>query len=93
MRVQRLCSDKGGEYAVRAFNDHCHCMQIWRKYAATNMSQQIGVSEHVGSALVATARSFLRENALATFYCGDMFVAATSVSNRGPHSALRILAP
>lgn len=80
LRVQCLRSDKGGEYAGRASNDHCLSMRICHEYAATNTPQQTDVSEHVGGALVAMDFSFLREGALPTFLWGELFVAAGYVS-------------
>ena len=44
-RLQRLCSDRGGEYTGLEYREYCLQTGIKQEFAATNKPQQNGNSE------------------------------------------------
>ena len=89
-RVHRLRTDKGGEYIGKYFRDYCVNSGVKLEFAATATPQQIGISERVGGVLVGMVRCWLASTGLPAFLWGELLMTAAHVSNRVPHSALKM---
>ena len=92
-RVHRLRTDKGGEYIGKDFRDYCINSGVKLEFAATATAQQIGISERVGGVLVGMVRCWLASTGLPAFLWGELLMTAAHVSNRVPHSALKMETP
>ena len=88
LRVQRLRTDKGGEYTGEVFRKLCHDTGITQEYTATNTPQQNGVSERDGRTLATMARCLIKDGGFPLKLWGEMFFTAVYLTNRAPHSAL-----
>ena len=60
MRIQRLRCDKGGEYTAGYFREFCKQTDREHEFAATNTSQQNGMSERDGRTIMNMVRCRLR---------------------------------
>ena len=93
LRVQRLRTDKGGEYKGQEFKDYCLNTGIRHEFASTNTPQQVGVSERDGGILAAMTRCLLKDSGLPPFLWGELMFTAAYLLNRVPHSALGMVTP
>ena len=60
-RIQRIRTDKGGEFIKGAFREMCQTIGVRLESADTAMSQQIGVSERDGRSLMEKAKCLIRD--------------------------------
>ena len=60
-RLQRLRSDRGGEYTGLEYREYCLQTGITQEFAATNTPQQNGISEREWASLWNMTRCFLAE--------------------------------
>ena len=60
-RLQRLRSDRGGEYTGLEYREYCPQTGIKQEFAATNTPQQNGISERGWASLWNMTRCFLAE--------------------------------
>ena len=90
VRVERLRSDKGGEFISNHFKDYCTQTDVLLEYASINTPQKIGMSKRVGGTLAAMVRCMLADSELPTFLWGGVMFTAAYVGNRAPHSALNM---
>ena len=93
LRIERLRTDRGGEYTAGYFEQYCLDTGICHEIAATNTPQQNGVSERDGRTIANIARCLLKEAGFPKSLWGEMFFTATYLANRMPHSALQSQAP
>lgn len=61
MRIERLRTDGGGEYTAGYFDKWCLDTRIVHKLAATNTTQQFGISERDGRTITNIARCLLKD--------------------------------
>lgn len=87
-RVERLRSDKGGEYTGKAFTQACNDAAIKQEFTSTNTPQQNGVSERDGGTLAAIARCFMIDGKFPKSLWGELLFTAAYIANRSPHSTL-----
>ena len=92
-RVERLRTDKGGEYTSDKFRDYCLQTGVSLEYASTNTPQQIGMSERVGRTLAAMVRWMLVDSGLPKFLWGELMFTAAFLGNRAPHAAIDMQSP
>ena len=92
-RIERLRTDKGGEYTSDKFRDYCLQTGVLLEYASTNTPQQIGMSERVGRTLAAMVRCMLADSGLPKFLWGELMFTAAFWGNRAPHSAIGMQSP
>ncbi|CAM9874569.1 unnamed protein product, partial [Sphacelaria rigidula] len=93
LRVQRLCTEKGGDCKGQEFEDYCLSTGIRHEYASTNTPQQVGVSERDGGILAPMTRCLLKDSELPPFLWGELMFTAAYLLNRVPHSALDMVTP
>ncbi|CAN0393136.1 unnamed protein product, partial [Laminaria digitata] len=89
LRIERLRTDRGGEYTAGYFEKYCLDTGITHEFAATNTLQQNGVSERDGRTIANIARCLLKDAGFPKSLWGEMFFTATYLVNRMPHSALQ----
>ena len=70
-RIVTWRADKGGEYTGEDFKAYCQETGITQQFAATNMPQQIDVSESVGRALCAMVWCMRVDSGLSPFPWGS----------------------
>ena len=87
-RIERLRSDKGGEYIGKSFKQACNNAAIVQEFTSTNTPQQNGVSERDGGTLAGIARCFMIEGNFPKFMWGELLFTAAYIANRSPHSSL-----
>ena len=87
-RLGRVKADRGGECTGNAFRQYCREVGVRLEFAATNTPQQIGANERVGRTLAGMVRCLLADSGLPHFLWGELFLTASYLRNRAPHSAL-----
>ena len=87
-RLGRVKRDRGGEFSVNAFRQYGREVGVRLEFAATNTPQQIGANERVGRTLAGMVRCLLADSGLPHFLWGELFLTASYLCNRAPHSAL-----
>ena len=88
VRVERVRSDKGGEFIGNEFKSYYRQTGVLLVFASTNTPQQIGPSERVGRTLAAMIRCMLADSGLPTFLWGELMFTAAYLANKSPHSVL-----
>ena len=93
LRIERLRTDRGGEYTAGYFEKYCLVTGIIHVFAATNAPQQNGVPDRDGRTIAKIARCLLKDARFPKELWGEMSFTATYLANRMPHSALQTQAP
>ncbi|CAM9993083.1 unnamed protein product, partial [Sphacelaria rigidula] len=86
--IEIMRCDKGGENTGEEFRAYRKESGIKIEYAATNIPQQIGVSERDSQTLVGITRCLLRDGDFPPFMWGELMLTAAYLANRSPHSML-----
>ncbi|CAN0421397.1 unnamed protein product, partial [Scytosiphon promiscuus] len=92
-RLARIRGDRGGEFTGQAFRSYCQEIGSELEFAATNTPQQIGANERAGRTLASMVRCMLADSGLPHFLWGELFMTASYLCNRAPHSALNYETP
>ncbi|CAB1105631.1 unnamed protein product [Ectocarpus sp. CCAP 1310/34] len=87
LRLECVRADKGGEYTSWAFCKYCRDVGIKLLFASTNTPQRIGANERIGRTLAGMVRCLLADSGLPHFLWEELFMTASYLSNRSPHSA------
>lgn len=88
-RIQRLRTDKGGEFIKVAFSKICQTIGVRLEFATTVTPQKIGVTERDGRPLMEKTRCFIRYGRFLKYiWGGEMMLTATYLANRSLHAAL-----
>ena len=83
-RLQRLRSDRGGEYTGQEYREYCLQSGIKQEFAATNTPQQDGISEREWASIWNMTRFFLAEAGIPKYLWQEAFRMAVYLSNRVP---------
>ena len=83
-RLQRLRSDRGGEYTGLKYREYCLQTGIKQEFAATNTPQQNGISEREWASLWNMTRCFLAEAGVPKYLWQEAFRMAVYLANRVP---------
>ena len=86
LRIQRLRSDKGGEYISKESKQLCINFGISMEYAATATPQQNAVSEPTGQTLATMVRCMLKDGNFPDNMWGELFFTSVYLSYRSPHA-------
>ena len=87
-RLQRLPSDRGGEYTGLEYREYCLQTGIKQEFAATNTPQQNGISEREWASLWNKTRCFLAEAGVPKYLWQEAFRMAVYLANRVPSTPL-----
>ncbi|CAN0462903.1 unnamed protein product [Laminaria digitata] len=87
-RLQRLRSDRGGNYTGLEYREYCLQTGIKQEFAATNTPQQKGISEREWASLWNMTRCFLAEAGVPKFLWQEAFRIAVYLANRVPSTPL-----
>ena len=87
-RLQRLRSDRGGEYTGLEYREYCLQTGIKQEFAATNTSKQNGISEREWASLLDMTRWFLAEAGVPKCLRQEAFHMAVYLANRVPFTPL-----
>ena len=71
-RLQRLCSNRGGEYTELEHREYCLQTEVKQEFAATNTPQQNGISEREWASLWNMTRCFLAEAGVPNYLAGGL---------------------
>ena len=77
LRVQRLRSDRGGEYIADHFRKYCETTGILQEFTAPYSPQGNGISERDGRTILKVTRCLLNESNLPKILWGE--IAALSL--------------
>ena len=91
--IQRLRTDKEGEYTNEVFEDYCLQMGIMHEFASTATPQHIGMSQCGGETLAGMVRCILTYLGLPKFLWGELMLTAAYPASRVPHAALKNITP
>lgn len=87
-KLKVLRTDKGGDFTTAEFAAYCADEGIQRHYSAPYSQQQNGVVERRNQAVVATARSLLKQRGMPAIFCGEAVMTAVHLLNRSPTKSL-----
>ena len=71
-RLQRLRSDRGGEYTGLEYREYCLRTGIKKEFASTDTPQQNGLSEREWASLWNMTRCFLAEAGVPNYLAGGL---------------------
>ena len=87
-RLQRLRSDRGGEYTGLEYREYCLQTVIKQEFAATNTPQQNGISEREWASPWNMTRCFLAEAGVPKYLWQEASRMAVYLANRVPSTPL-----
>ena len=92
-RIITWRADKGDEYTGEDFKAYCQETGTTQQFAATNMPQQISISERVGRTLCAMVRCMRVDSGLPPILWGGLTMAASYIFNQVLQWALNMETP
>ena len=92
-RIAYWRADKASEYTKEEFRQPDLETGIIQEFAATNPTEQIGVSECVGSTRCAMVWCMFVGSGFPSCMWGQLFMPATYLTNRCPHKAVNMETP
>ena len=93
LKLQRLRSDRGGEYCSDAMKEYCKARGIIHELTAPYSPAQNGVAERRQRTLVESARCMLHAAKLPPSFWSEALLTAAYVGNLSPTSALHGATP
>lgn len=88
-----LCSDRGGEYNSREFEDYCREFGIKRQLTASYTPQQNGIEERKNRSVMNMTRCMMLEMFIPRKYWPEAAQYSVYVLNRSPSKALEDVTP
>jgi transposase InsO family protein len=83
-KLRCLRTDRGGEFIVASFDEHCSATGVRRQLTASYSPQQNGVVECQNQTVVVTARNMMKVKNLPSYFWGEAVTAAVYLLNRSP---------
>ena len=87
-QIKVLCSDNGGEYCSRNFDEYLKQKGITRQLTVPNNPAQNGLAERMNRTIVESARSMMFHSNLSVNFWAEAVNTAVYLKNRSPTTAL-----
>lgn len=91
--IKTLCTDNGGEYTSREFEDYLKREGIRHEYTVSKTPEQNGVAERMNQTLVDTVRAMLSDLKLPKKFWAEALFTASYIRNRSPTTAVQGMTP
>ena len=91
--IKTICSDRGGEYISREFEEYCKNEGIQKQLTSGYTPQQNGVSERRNRTIVEMVRTMINEKGLTKYFWAEAVHTGVYILNRCPSKALKDKTP